>query len=118
MLSTPLSVKEVLRGQLLALRRLFLGPLLAVIAIEIIFLAASLQRESFHQNPINPVLWAAAIFLRGTFYFWELLVISASVQIGLVLPMALYFHRVSFSGLSANMVVVPLLSLAVPAGAH
>ncbi|HEY5909608.1 MAG TPA: ABC transporter permease subunit [Verrucomicrobiae bacterium] len=62
-LSTPLSVKEVLRGQLLALRRLFLGPLLAVVAIEITFLAASLQRESFHQNPINPVLWAAAILM-------------------------------------------------------
>jgi competence protein ComEC len=30
--------------------------------------------------------------------------------------MAMYFHRVSFSGLSANAIVVPLLSLAVPFG--
>ena len=61
--STPLSVKEILRGQWLALRRQFLGPLLVVIAVELIFLAASLQRESFHAQPINPVLWLAGIVM-------------------------------------------------------
>jgi hypothetical protein len=60
---TRLSVKEILRGQWLALRRQFLGPLLMVIAIELIFLAASLQRESFHAQPINPVLWLAGIVM-------------------------------------------------------
>ena len=59
--STPLGVKEILRGQWLALRRQFLGPLLAVMAVELIFLAASLQRESFQAQPINPVLWLAGI---------------------------------------------------------
>ena len=63
MVSTPLSVKEILRGQWLALRRQFLGPLLAVIAVELIFLAASLQRESFQAQPINPVLWLAGIVM-------------------------------------------------------
>ncbi len=54
--------------------------------------------------------------LRFCLYFYELLLTSAVIQIGLALPMALYFHRVSFSGLSANAIVVPLLSLAVPFG--
>ncbi|HSW50010.1 MAG TPA: ComEC/Rec2 family competence protein [Bryobacteraceae bacterium] len=66
-----------------------------------------------------PERWLArftAAVLRGVFYFYELAVVSASVQVGLALPMAVYFHRVSFSGLSANMAVVPLLSLVVPAG--
>ncbi len=62
-LSTPLDIHEILRGQWLGLRRQFLGPLLAVVAIELIFLAASLQRESFSQNAINPVLWIAAILM-------------------------------------------------------
>jgi len=61
--STPLSVKEMLRGQWLALRRQFLGPLLVVIAVELIFLAASLERESFRAQPINPVLWLAGIVM-------------------------------------------------------
>jgi ABC-type transport system involved in multi-copper enzyme maturation permease subunit len=62
-LSTPLSVKEILRGQWLALRRLFLGPLLAVVAVQLIFFAASLQREPFSQNSLNPVLWIASILV-------------------------------------------------------
>jgi ABC-type transport system involved in multi-copper enzyme maturation permease subunit len=61
--STPLSVKEILRGQWLALRRQFLGPLLVVIAVELVFLAASLQRESFQAQPLNPVLWLAGIVM-------------------------------------------------------
>ena len=42
-LSTPLSVNDILRGQLLALKRQFLGPLVAVLLVEGIFLLASLQ---------------------------------------------------------------------------
>jgi competence protein ComEC len=38
------------------------------------------------------------------------------MQVGLALPMAIYFHRVSFSGLSANVLIVPLLSLVAPIG--
>src|ERR1019366_10763257 len=36
--------------------------------------------------------------------------------IGLALPMAIYFHRLSASGLSANAIVVPVLSAVVPLG--
>ncbi|MCS7044356.1 MAG: DNA internalization-related competence protein ComEC/Rec2 [Bryobacteraceae bacterium] len=47
---------------------------------------------------------------------WNLLLASAAVQLSLALPMALLFHRLSLSGLSANVVVTPLVSLAIPAG--
>jgi ABC-type Na+ efflux pump permease subunit len=40
LLSVPLSVGDILRGQLLALRRQFLGPLLAVIGVELLLLLA------------------------------------------------------------------------------
>jgi len=46
----------------------------------------------------------------------ELVVVSAAVQVGLALPMVIYFHRLSWTGLSANLVVVPLMSLMVPLG--
>jgi len=42
--------------------------------------------------------------------------ISACVQFGLALPMIEYFHRLSITGLSANIVIIPLLSLVVPLG--
>ncbi len=59
---------------------------------------------------------AVVIPARLLIFFYDLTVTSAMIQIGLALPMATYFHRVSFSGLSANAVIVPLLGLALPVG--
>lgn len=56
---------------------------------------------------------AAAPPLR---HAWPLFRLSAGVQAGLALPMVLLFHRVSFTGLAANLVVVPLISFAIPFG--
>ncbi len=46
----------------------------------------------------------------------EAVVVSACVQFGLALPMITYFHRLSITGLSANIVVIPLLSMVIPLG--
>jgi len=43
-------------------------------------------------------------------------VISLVIQIGLALPMVEYFHRLSFSGPSANMIIVPAMDALVPVG--
>ncbi len=60
---------------------------------------------------------AAVCFLtRCLVFFYDLFITSAVIQAGLALPMAMYFHRISFTGLSANAVVVPLLGLVVPVG--
>lgn len=59
---------------------------------------------------------ACALAARIFFYAYELAVISAAIQIGLALPMAIYFHRISLTGISANILVVPLLALVVPLG--
>jgi competence protein ComEC len=45
----------------------------------------------------------------------ELFFISAVMQIGLALPMAYYFHRATTIGWPANLVVVPLTQLLMPA---
>lgn len=46
----------------------------------------------------------------------DAVIVSACVQFGLALPMIGYFHRLSITGLSANIVIIPLLSLVVPLG--
>lgn len=46
----------------------------------------------------------------------DMAILSACIQFGLALPMIGYFHRLSITGISANIVVVPLLSLVVPLG--
>ncbi len=43
LLSTPLSVREILRGQFLALQRQFLGPLAVTLAAFLVFLPATLS---------------------------------------------------------------------------
>lgn len=46
---------------------------------------------------------------------WELLFISAVMQMGLALPMAYYFHRATTIGLPSNIIVVPLVQVMMPA---
>jgi len=46
---------------------------------------------------------------------FELLLVSAIMQMGLALPMAYYFHRATTIGLPANVAIVPLTQLLMPA---
>jgi competence protein ComEC len=58
---------------------------------------------------VSRATWLAA-------FVADAVLVSACVQFGLALPMVTYFHRLSMTGLSANIVVIPLLSLVVPLG--
>jgi competence protein ComEC len=54
--------------------------------------------------------------LRFGLWAYEMFVISAVIQFALALAMILYFHRVSVTGLTANLAIVPLMSAVVPLG--
>ena len=58
------------------------------------------------------VTWPVRFGLRLA----DLILISAAIQIGFLVAGAVYFHRVSWSGLGANVVVVPLVGIIVPLG--
>jgi len=66
--------------------------------------------------PMRWVQESLAAGLRLVLFVFEMVVISATIQIGLALPMAEYFHRVSFTGLSANLLIVPAMNAVVPLG--
>jgi competence protein ComEC len=83
-----------------------LEPRVAQFRIEMRLLAAA-----FRVPPL-----AIAAVARVLFFIYEIVVVSAVVQLGLALPMVVYFHRVGVSGLSANAFVVPLMGLVVPVG--
>lgn len=68
--------------------------------------------ETVHPIALAPL----ALLCRLTLFAYELAVVSTVVQIGLALPMAEYFHRVSFSGFSSNLIVTPLMGALVPVG--
>jgi len=91
-----------------------LPPRTAQFRLELRLLSETLS----YYAPISEA-WAAralAIAARMAIFAYDLAVISTAIQIGLALPMAIYFHRISLTGLSANILVVPLLALVVPLG--
>ncbi len=55
-----------------------------------------------------------AAFVRLTLRSFELLLVSALIELAMSLPMAIYFHRVTALGLPVNLLVVPLIGLALP----
>jgi competence protein ComEC len=66
-----------------------------------------------------PLRWSQevlALMTRGVLFAFEMATLSAVIQIGLALPMAEYFHRVSFTGLTANLLIVPALDAVIPIG--
>jgi competence protein ComEC len=95
-------------------RDLHLPPRAAQFRIELRLIAETVFLWT--RIPVRAALVAEAGMLRLCFFVFELVAVSAVVQIALALPMTMYFHRVSFSGLSANVLIVPLMSAAVPIG--
>jgi len=57
-----------------------------------------------------------ATIVRKAGGLFEIFVLSAVVQIALALPMALFFHRASLSGLAANVLIVPIMNAVVLIG--
>ncbi len=89
-----------------------LEPIAAQFRLELRLLAETLH--AYLRIPETWLLHALAAIARVLFYAYEIAVISTSIQVGVALPMALYFHRISLTGLAANVLVVPLLALVVP----
>jgi competence protein ComEC len=54
--------------------------------------------------------------IRAALYFWEIIFISAILQLGMLPPLAYYFHRVTLAGPFANVPALLLTGLAVPIG--
>src|SRR5579863_719925 len=91
-----------------------LEPRVAQFRVEV-----RLATETVHHWTRLPLRWmleALAWMLRAALFAFEMAVISTVIQIGLALPMAEYFHRISFTGLTANLIIVPLLEAAIPIG--
>jgi competence protein ComEC len=95
-------------------REVHLPPRVAQFRIEMRLLAETLHTTAHF--PARAATLAVTVPVRLLFFFYEVAVVSAVIQIGLALPMVIYFHRLGLSGLSANAFAIPLMGLAVPAG--
>lgn len=90
------------------------APRAAALRVELRLLAET--SALWLRVPEGGALVILATLVRAALWAFELAVVSLAVQIGLALPMAAYFHRLSLSGLSANLLIGPLMSAVVPVG--
>ena len=93
---------------------LHVDPAVAQFRVELRLIAETI----FHWIRL-PLRWCRAAVawpLRLFFFALEIALISAVIQIGLALPMAEFFYRVSFTGLTANLVIGPILEAVIPLG--
>ena len=91
-----------------------LEPRVAAIRTELLLIA-----ETMSAVLRCPLSWAVrALQMAGgsVLFCLQLMLLSACVQWMLAMPMILYFHRLSITGLTANIIIVPLVSLAIPFG--
>jgi competence protein ComEC len=88
-----------------------LPPHVAQFRVDLRLIAERLARFLGPSWSLRLVRGVAILALRT----FELLLISAVMQMGLALPMAYYFHRATTIGLPANVAVVPLAQILMPA---
>ena len=88
-----------------------LSPKVAQFRLDLRMVAGRLERFIGGRLPLPAMAGMLRIGLGG----FEILIISAVMQMGLALPMAYYFHRATVMGLPANMLVVPLTGVLMAA---
>jgi competence protein ComEC len=90
-----------------------LAPRLAQFRLDLRMIA---RRLSYFIS-LRPAMWTITLGGRLLLAAFEIVVLSAILQLALALPMAFYFHRAIALGVPANTIAVPLHSLLLPAAA-
>jgi competence protein ComEC len=88
-----------------------LPPGVAQFRLDLRLIAQRLARFLGQEYSLRAVRGTTMVCLRA----FELLLVSAVMQMGLALPMSYYFHRATTIGLPANVAVVPLTQVLMPA---
>lgn len=88
-----------------------LAPPLAQFRVELRMIAARLQSAASRRVAGSVFPWSVRFVLR----LCELVVVSAVVELAMMLPMAVYFHRITLFALPVNLLILPLLAVLLPA---
>jgi competence protein ComEC len=91
-----------------------LAPPTAQFRVEMRLLVRTIELVA--HLPERVARFVVVFLARFCFFAWDMAVTSFFLQLGLALPMIVYFHRTTISGITANVVIVPLLGAVVPLG--
>jgi competence protein ComEC len=88
-----------------------LPPKLAEFRVILRMLAERMERAFCRGAGWRALPWTVRFALRCV----ELIVVSCVVELAMTLPMALYFHRITMFALPVNLIILPLLTVLMPA---
>lgn len=109
LLSTPVHVRQILRGQHLALREVFLGPILFLLGVEALLAAAQIWQMS---GPNSHVMERVGLVLvLGFSLLWFILDLFAVAEVGMWFGLTSQKSTQAMTRTVLYVLVLPLLSL-------
>lgn len=88
-----------------------LTPRIAQFRVLMRMIATRIQEAGHWQIAWSVFPWIVRFSLR----LIELVVVSCVVELAMTLPMAVYFHRITIFALPVNLLILPLLTILMPA---
>jgi competence protein ComEC len=88
-----------------------LAPRIAQFRVVLRMIAVRLKRITSRAVAWRLFPWTVRFMLRCV----ELFVVACVVELAMMLPMAMYFHRITAFALPVNILILPLLGLLLPA---
>ena len=88
-----------------------LAPRLAEFRLMMRMVAERMERAGNGAIAWRVFPWCVRFVIR----FTELIVVSCVVELAMMLPMAVYFHRITIFALPVNLLILPLLVVLMPA---
>lgn len=111
LLSTPLTVRQILRGQHLALREIFLKPLLLLLGVEICLVAGQVWWMASKGGGIASVM---LILMLGFCLVWFVLDLFAVAEVGMWYGLTSQKPTAALTKTVLLVLIAPLLINAIP----
>ena len=108
---TSAPYRQALRGLQVAGMDSALPPRIAQFRVDLRVIATHLATLT----GARAAFWIVRAVPGFAIAVYEVVLVSALMQIGMALPMAVYFHRVTITALPANCLIVPLIGVLMPA---
>jgi competence protein ComEC len=108
---TSAPYRRALRGLQLVGMDPALPPKMAQFRVELRLIATHLATLTGKRA----AFWTVSAVMGFAIAVYEVVLVSTLMQIGMALPMAAYFHRVTITALPANCLIAPLTGILMPA---
>jgi hypothetical protein len=109
LLSTPLTAREIVNGHVLGLQRMFYRPVMILLSIEAMLIAAQMYVSGTGAQPWSPFQWTFNILLAALYLTWAVMDLVAVARYGLWQGLAAKKPAKAVTRTVLFVIVLPLL---------